>query len=58
MIQGKDKCLQFKITFVLEWKSTTKGGRSTLASGWKKQRIPMVLSNGVATLFGGSACIA
>ncbi len=34
----------FKVTFVIKWKSSTKGGRSTSASGWRKQKTPMVSS--------------
>ncbi len=47
-----------KITSVSRWKSSTKGGRSTLASGWRRQRIIIFLSNGVARVFIIKACIA
>jgi hypothetical protein len=36
-------------------KSSIKGGRSTLVFGWRRQRIPMVSLDGVASVFGANA---
>jgi len=47
-----------KITFILGWKLSTKERRSTLASGWKKQRILRVLSNGATCVLEVNARIA
>jgi hypothetical protein len=48
---------QSKITFVSRWKSLTKGGKSTLAYGWRRQRTPMVSLDGVTSVLEVSACI-
>jgi hypothetical protein len=48
---------QFKITSISIWKSSTKKGKSTSKNEWRKQRTPMVSSNGVASVFEASACI-
>lgn len=47
----------FKITFVLRWKSSTKEGKSTSTSGWRRWRTFGVLFDGVVGLFEGSARI-
>ncbi len=49
---------QFKVTSISRWKSSTKGGISTLENEWRKWKIPMVSSNGVIGVLEVSACIA
>jgi hypothetical protein len=48
----------FKVTFISRWKSSMKGGKSTSARGWKRQKILVVLFDGVASVLGTNACIA
>ncbi len=45
-----------KITFISRWKSSTKGGRSTSTSGYKRWRTPMVSLDGVAGVLEARAC--
>ncbi len=47
-----------KVTFVLKWKSSTKGGKSNSIGGWKRWRILVVSLDGVASVFGANAHIA
>ncbi len=46
----------FKITFVFIYKSFTKRGRSTIANGWKRQKVVMISSTGTIRIFGANAC--
>ncbi len=46
-----------KVTSILGWKSLIKVGISISTSEWRRQRIPMVSSNGVVGVFGTNARI-
>jgi len=46
-----------KTRFVSGWKLLTKGGRSTLANGWRWQRVTMVLVDGATKVLGANAHI-
>ncbi len=59
------ECVKIKINASLSktrsiflWKSSIKGGRSTLANGWRWGRAAMVLAHGVAWVLGVYTCIA
>ncbi len=56
--KAKTNVFRSKVTSISRWKSSTKGGRSTLASGWRRQRTPMVLLDGVANVLKTTAHIA
>ncbi len=46
-----------KVTFVLRWKSSMKGGKSTSASGWRRRRTPVVSLERVASVLRINALI-
>jgi hypothetical protein len=47
----------FKVTFVSRWESSTKGGKSTLVGGWRRQKTLMVSLDGAVCVLGINACI-
>lgn len=53
--KAKINAYRSKVTSILGWKSLTEGGRSTSISEWKRQRTPMVWSNGAIGVFRASA---
>ncbi len=53
--KAKTNACQSKVTSILGWKSSMKGGILTLASGWRMWRIPMVSLNGVTYVLGANA---
>jgi len=48
---------RFKITFISRWESSTKGGRSTLVGGWRRQKTLVVSLDGAVGVLGINVCI-